>query len=103
MKKASIALVFILAVVIVTGFACDDIPSCEVCGRYTSSDNSELWLQVDSDNTFYTYTGDSGTWKVEDSTLFLRYEGVPDIDREMIRLEIQGNTLMGTNTLYKKR
>jgi len=70
MKKASIALVFILAVILVAGMACGGITSCSVCGKYVSPEHPYQYIQLDSDGTCRTQSA-YGTWEQDGNVIIL--------------------------------
>jgi hypothetical protein len=93
MKKASIALVLILAVMLVAGIACDGITPCEVCGTYVNQEKPSDFLELEADGTFYNEEGGIGfigTWEVEGNTITLQLEDLPFATR----VTVQGNTII---------
>jgi hypothetical protein len=70
MKKASISLVCILAVVLVVGMACGGITPCSICGKYVSPEHPYQYIQLDSDGTCRTQS-DHGTWEQDGNVIIL--------------------------------
>ncbi len=70
MKKANVALVMILAVMLVAGIACCGITSCSVCGKYTNPEHQYQYIQLDSDGTCHTQST-HGTWEQDGNVIIL--------------------------------
>ena len=70
MKKASVALVMILAVILVAGMACGGITPCSVCGKYVSPEHPYQYIQLDSDGTCRTQS-EHGTWEQDGNVIIL--------------------------------
>ena len=70
MKKANVALVMILAVMLVTGIACCGITPCSVCGKYINPEHQYQYIQLDSDGTCRTQST-HGTWEQDGNVIIL--------------------------------
>ena len=132
MKKARIALVLILTVMLLAGIACDSSgggqsytdgyadgyaaglakcssdngngggTQCSVCGRYIRTGVDDWFVQLDSDGTYLSRVYGYGTWEQDGNEIALKR---PDGDVNIATL--QGDTLTikfaGSTHFYVKK
>jgi len=101
MKKARIAVVLLLGILLVSGLACEGdvdmlacVPSiCLVCGTYVQQVDSNNYIELRSDRISYLYeggTGTQGTWSYNGVELIMNWEGHP----VATRAEIKGSRII---------
>ena len=86
MKKARIAILLLLGIIVLTLVSGCSAIFCAECGRYVSQSNPSDSLELMADGTFYAYYGDegtgvTGTWKSNENRVLLIFDvsilGIP--------------------------
>lgn len=96
MKKGSIAIMFMLAIFLVTGLACQII-SCDVCGTYVNQEDSTEYIELRKSDVFsvreftwYIHGNQyEGTWAESQSVVIL---APSNLGRDVFNIE--GDTLI---------